>query len=84
MICDKSNSEIFYNCLIKYVQLGSSYEELKDFLKLHDFSSSDNNPFAEENYKFYFIWSANNLANYKIGVTGRTNSDFKIIEMGMI
>jgi hypothetical protein len=84
MVCDKSNREIFYNCLIQYVPLGSSYEELKKFLILHDFSYSYKNPFPEKNYEFYFIWSANNIANYKIGVIGYTNSDFKVIEMEMI
>jgi hypothetical protein len=83
MVCDKSNREIFYNCLIQYVPLGSSYEELRKFLVLHDFSSSKPNPIKDGKYEFDFDWSANNIGNYQIGVIGHINSDFKVIKMEM-
>lgn len=84
MVCDKSNKEIFYHCLIKHIPLGTSYEELKDFLVLHDFFYVYKTPEPDKDYKFYFRWDAEDLANYKIGVIGRTNSDLKVIEMKMI
>ncbi|MGL5804118.1 MAG: hypothetical protein ACRC2R_27440 [Xenococcaceae cyanobacterium] len=84
MICDKSNREIFYPCLIKNVPLGSSYQKLFDFLILHDFSSSHKYPKLDKNYRFYFIWSSNSLGNYKIGVIGHCNSQLKVIELELI
>jgi hypothetical protein len=82
MVCDKKNRQIFYNCLIEHIPLGSSYEELKNFLILHDFSCSYN-PLPEKKYKFSCIWTTNNLSSSYLSIIGHTNSDFKVIEMEM-
>ena len=83
IICDKIGRKIFYNCLVKNIPLGSNYEDLNDFLVLHDFGSLNLTPAPDEGYKFYFDRSANNIANYRIGVIGRTNSNLEVIEMEM-
>ena len=84
MVCDKSGQKIFYDCLIEHVQVGSSYQELENFLVLHNFVNAYPTPNADQDYIFYFDWNANNLANYQINVIGRTNSDLKVIEMKII
>ena len=81
MVCDKSGKEIFDHCLIEHVQVGSSYQELESFLELHNFVNVHRIPNADQDYKFNFNWSANNLANYQVNVIGRTNSDLEVIDM---
>ena len=81
MVCDKSGKEIFDHCLIEHVQVGSSYQELKSFLELHNFVNGHPTPNPDQDYKFNFNWNDNTLWNYHINVIGRTNSDLEVIEM---
>ena len=83
-ICDKNDKKYFYSCLITNVPLGSSYEELKSFLLLHDFGYLHENPIPEKNYKFYFLWDSRNISNYKIGVIGNCNSNLEITKLEVI
>jgi hypothetical protein len=83
MTCDKKDKQKFLNCLKSQVPLGSNFSYLKTFLIGHGFSYFENNDDLKNN-RFYFIWDSQNLGNYKIGVVGQYDKNYKIISIEVI
>ena len=81
-VCNRHKKEDFRECLKKYISVGTDFEILELFMKNHGFATYKNP--LDENNRFYFIWSANNLGNYKIGVVGHCDTNKQIVEIKVI
>ena len=75
--CNKHRSGEFAACIKKNFPVGSSYLKLNEYLKNQCFWKS-NLPTHINKNKFYFNWSANNISNYSVAVTGSYDFNLKI------
>ncbi len=80
-VCNKLNSRIFSSCIKMHFPIGSDYSSLKAHLLKDGFKLAKGD---EEKNRFYFIWSANNLANYKVVVLGGFDENHRITELKVL
>jgi hypothetical protein len=78
--CNKLNSQ-FSSCIRMQFPVGANYFGLKTHLLKDGFKWAEED---EKNNRFYFIWSANNLANYKVVVLGGFDKNYLITELKVL
>jgi hypothetical protein len=71
----------FSSCIKKNFPVGSNFLELRSYMKKIGFEEVKN-PIYLKKSVFSFRWSANNLANVKMIVSGRYNNKLEIIDIG--
>jgi hypothetical protein len=82
LVCNKLNSDLFENCIHEKFPIGSTYTDLKKFLKNQGFNEAKDPEHIKRN-KFYFFWWANNVSNYKIVVQGSYDHEQKILKINI-
>ena len=80
-VCNKLNSRTFSSCIKMHFPIGSNYCSLKAHLLKDGFKLAKGD---EEKNRFYFIWSANNMANYKVVVLGGFDENHRITELKIL
>lgn len=79
--CNKLNSRTFAPCIKTHFPVGADYFSLKAQLLKDGFKLAEGD---EVRNRFYFIWSANNLANYKVVVLGGFDENHRITELKVL
>jgi hypothetical protein len=80
-VCNKLNSRTFSSCIKTHFPIGSDYFSLKAQLLKDGFILAKGD---EEKNRFYFIWSANNMANYKVVVLGGFDEYHRITQLKIL
>ena len=82
-VCNKEDKNSFQTCINTRFPVGSDLSDLRRFLIEEGFLEVEE--LDDMNRKrFYFLWSTDDLSNYKIGVVGYYDSDCRIIAISVI